>query len=422
MKHRKTLAAAALPACLGLVLAAATPTYAGGAAGSTSGTKTTTFAFRASGFGTRLIGGQVPADSATSGYQLIGCTAQAGRSRTNDEAEVTLPGLGTAYGVRTHVWTTARHGVVASHSTHSIASLVLAQSGFGSLSITGITSNATAYHDATGFHATTSTEVGGLTFTPPVGTPQTFPAPTPDQPLSLPGLGTIYAGKHVTSHSGTGSVADAYTLRIDSDGSGSSVQLAHSRAQLDGGLVSGVFGGRAAGTHVLTAAGGVLKSGPNPLTVMPCQGTYGKTKRHATEASNLGGQVVVSNVSSAVNGSQTAQSAQGTTQARVARLSLGGGQVLLNGIVAKAHVRRSADGVTKSSRGTQLGTLTVNGQEQTFPKTGVLEVPGVAKLERGLVTKSRAGIEVIGLRITLLDGSGAVIDLAEASLTIRPRR
>jgi hypothetical protein len=29
---------------------------------------------------------------------------------------------------------------------------------------------------------------------------------------------------------------------------------------------------------------------------------------------------------------------------------------------------------------------------------------------------------VIGLRITLLDGSGAVIDLAEAKLRIRPLR
>jgi hypothetical protein len=50
----------------------------------------------------------------------------------------------------------------------------------------------------------------------------------------------------------------------------------------------------------------------------------------------------------------------------------------------------------------------------------VLEIPGVAKLERGVVTRSRHGLAVIGLRVTLLDGSGAIVNLAEASLRIRP--
>ena len=95
---------------------------------------------------------------------------------------------------------------------------------------------------------------------------------------------------------------------------------------------------------------------------------------------------------------------------------------MVRDIVGKATVIRTAHGVVRSAKGTQLGTVTANGQSQTFPKTGVLEIPGVAKLERGVVTRSRSGISVIGLRITLLDGSGAVIDLAEAKLHIRPIR
>ena len=63
--------------------------------------------------------------------------------------------------------------------------------------------------------------------------------------------------------------------------------------------------------------------------------------------------------------------------------------------------------------------MTVAGQRQTFPRTGVLEVPGVARLERAVVLRTRRGVSVIGLRITLLDGSGAVVDLAEARLGIR---
>jgi hypothetical protein len=82
------------------------------------------------------------------------------------------------------------------------------------------------------------------------------------------------------------------------------------------------------------------------------------------------------------------------------------------------HVARSATGLVRSARGTQVGTITANGQVQTFPRTGVLEIPGVARLERRVVTRSRNGITVVALRVTLLDGSGAVIDLGEASLRI----
>ena len=53
------------------------------------------------------------------------------------------------------------------------------------------------------------------------------------------------------------------------------------------------------------------------------------------------------------------------------------------------------------------------GQAERFPKTGVLEIPGVARLERAVVTKTRNGISVIGLRVTLLDGSGAVVTSAK---------
>jgi hypothetical protein len=42
----------------------------------------------------------------------------------------------------------------------------------------------------------------------------------------------------------------------------------------------------------------------------------------------------------------------------------------------------------------------------------------VAKLERKVVTRSKTGLKVVALRVTLLDGSGAVVDLGEAKLNI----
>ena len=81
-------------------------------------------------------------------------------------------------------------------------------------------------------------------------------------------------------------------------------------------------------------------------------------------------------------------------------MSLGDGQVVIDGIVGKASVVRTGHHVVRSAKGTRLASITVDGQEQTFPKTGVLEIPGVVKLERAVVDRTHTGISVIGLRIT----------------------
>jgi hypothetical protein len=417
IRHHKAVALGVVPMCLGLALSAA-PTYAG-----TTGSravKSTSFAFKASGYGTKLNGGQIPAGSSTTGSRAIGCTHQAGRSRTNNVAEATLPGLGRASGVRTRVWTTSRHGVLASHSTHSIAEVTLARSGLGALSIRAITSRATAYHDARGFHARTATRIGGLVFTPPVGAEQAFPLPTPDHPVTIPGLATVYAGQHSRGHSSTGATADAYALRVEVLPTGTSVRVAHSHAALYSGLTAGVFGGHAAATRVVTAAGDIVKSGPNPLTLMPCQGTYGTLREKSLAEVDLGGQLVAKGADARTRAAQGTRRAHGMSRAGVAQVSIGGDQVVVDGIVAKATVVRSGNGVVKSAKGTRLASVTVAGHRQTFPRTGVLEIPGVVKLERAVVKRTANGISVIGLRITLLDGSGAVVDLAEAELRVRP--
>ena len=80
---------------------------------------------------------------------------------------------------------------------------------------------------------------------------------------------------------------------------------------------------------------------------------------------------------------------------------------------------RTSHGVVRNAKGSRLGAITTSGHRLTFPKTGVLEIPGIAKLERNVVTRSSTGIKVVALRITLLDGTGGVVDLGEAQLGIR---
>ena len=60
----------------------------------------------------------------------------------------------------------------------------------------------------------------------------------------------------------------------------------------------------------------------------------------------------------------------------------------------------------------------VAGREVAMPESGVLTVPGLVRLEKKVVSRKTNGISVVGLRLTLLDGSGAVVDLARANLQV----
>lgn len=397
----------------GLVL----PSAAGAAPTSAARVRGSDFALSGSGFGSHAVGGQVPVGSGRTAYQVIGCTNRTGLSHTNDVARVKVPGFGTISDLTTRVWTTQSHGVVASHARHTIGSVALASTPLGTLSLSGIVSAVRTSHDSTGFHATTTTDVGAITLTPTTGPSQTFPAPSPGTPVAIPGVATVYAGPTVTRTSSTAAFADAFGIRVVSQASGTRVSLAHARSSIGGGVVTGIFHGHSDATRV-TAVQGNLRSGPNPLTLMPCQGTHGTLRRSSVARVDLGGQLVLSGLSSEERGAQTASRAHGFERARVGRIDLGGGQLVVDGIIGRAAVIRTAHGVVRTAKGTQIGTITANGQVQTFPPTGALEIPGVAKLQRHLVHKTASGLTVTALRITLLDGSGAVINLGEAQLRI----
>ncbi len=47
-----------------------------------------------------------------------------------------------------------------------------------------------------------------------------------------------------------------------------------------------------------------------------------------------------------------------------------------------------------------------------------LTIPGVAKIRAGIVTRGIGSIDIIALQIELLDGSGAVIDVARAKAKV----
>jgi hypothetical protein len=108
-----------------------------------------------------------------------------------------------------------------------------------------------------------------------------------------------------------------------------------------------------------------------------------------------------------------------TNTARVAGVNLGSG-LHVNVINARAHIHKTGNTSVKSTAGTTLGSITLNGKRVTMPGTGVLELPGVARLETNIVQKTRTSITVTALRVTLLDGRIGVVNIGFARSALVP--
>jgi len=410
----------AISRALALAVTAASAVFVIGATQGTAdaaGTVATRFAYAASGYGTNVSGGQVPAGSDTTAYMVIGCTNKAGLARENHEAASPLGGLGEIGAVTTRVGTSKVGTTYSSYSRSTVASVTLGDPSLGTIKIEGITSTARAFHDPSGYHSTTSTKVAEINFTGPVGGPQALEIPTPGDPIEIPGLVKISVGASTKTASGIGARAVSRALVIEFFPTSTKIIVAHTQARINGGITEGIMRGGAYATKI-NALDDNLTSGPTPYQPMPCMGTHGKVLTKKVAKVDLAGQVIVDGLTASVMGDQKAGVAWGFARSSVAEVNLGGAQLVVTGIVGKVSAKRKNGIVTVSTTGTTIGSILVGGEEMTFPDTDVIEIPGVLKLERNIVTKSKIGAQVVALRITLLDGTGAVIDLGTAKLAI----
>lgn len=375
-------------------------------------------ALKAGAYGTRLAGGDVPASSGMTAFSVISCST-AFADRDNQVAATELPGAGTVSGVTTRVWTKRDGAARHSYSRSSTAEVVLADTPLGSLSIRGITSLSHAWYDGSKFHAETSTSIGTIVLTPPVGPPQEIDIPTPGQPVTIPGLARIAIGDVRERSNETRAAAWAVALRVKLLPTGTDLFVARSKAQALSGVQNGRFGGYSAGAEA-KILGGVLISGRNPLSLMPCQSTDGKVQGRDLIDLNLGGGLHVEGVGTKQWSKRFANRSVGWERGAVAGLNLGDGALEIGAVVGRAEVTRKANGkLIRSTDGTRIGSITVNGEVQELPIDQPIEIPGIAKLEPKVVENVPGGVKVVALRISLLDGTGAVIDLGVAKATIR---
>ncbi len=376
-------------------------------------TTTTRFAFGTSGYATRLVGGQLPAGSDKTAFQVIGCTNQAGLSKTNTEVGV-QPGGFSLKAASTHVWTTHQGTHASAWATNRIVSVALGRNTLGVLRVNGIVTKTHAYWDGR-YRARASVTVASVTL---AGV--SLGVPTPSKPIVVTGVATISVATGTRTVTGHSAAIQTTALKVHLDATNSTLYIGHARSTIFRGSPVGLFGGSAYSTKA-SVAQGVITSGATPLLVMPCQGTYGITRyrsvAHAVIKSGVNARGLETSERAYVKGTHAAM----FTDGKIARLSLGGGRLVIKAVEARARAFYTRGGkVHTDLKGTTLGIIRVNGQRVSFPPSNVIRVPGVATVQPRVVKRTRDSISVTCLRVTLLDGSLAVINLGHARARIHP--
>jgi hypothetical protein len=383
----------------------------------------THFGLEASGYASKARGGQVPTASDKVAYSVVACTNQAGIGNSNAESDGDF-GSGMSFaGASTHAWTTKVGDTVSAWSRNTVDRITLVGSPSGDLFLDALVSTSHAWHDASGFHGESSSSLGAIVLQPAAGEPQSFPVPSPGQSVTVPGVAVIGLGTGNDSLARDGAATNINGLRVRTLFSDTTSRIGHAQAQIMDGIESDVYGGSAYATK-LTALDDRFTSGRTVPTAVPCVGTDGIwTDNHASDT-DLSGNLLATGLTSRQQSGPTAAGGRPevTTSSRVGLADLGDG-LLVQMVKAKAHVIRTATGYETDIAGTSIGGITYNGEEQTFPEgEKVIEIPGVATLERAIVTEGPRSISVVGLRVTLLDGTQAVaiVDLGYAKAALQP--
>lgn len=393
----------------GLVVATSTPATA-------RGKVPVPYGMSAFGFGAKVKGGSLPVGSGPIARAVVACNNIAGITKSRGTASVRLGDLGRIEGVRTRVWTRKSGGTISTYARHRIADVVLFDGGAGKLSLTGVTAWARAYHDAAGYHTSARTGVVTITYTPKGGDPQSFPLPGPGQPITIPGVATIRLGGTSQVHGKNRAVSQATGLRVHLSATNTTVALAHAVARMIDAR-NGVFGGIAYGLRA-RVLGDLVGVGQTPQVFMPCQGTDGDVLQSSAATVDIQDLLHAGVTEVTEKASGTRRAAEGWEQAKIADVDLANGRIHIEGIKARAYVRRERSGhLVRSSKGTGTVVITVNGNPQQIPVDG-LEIPGLVKINTNLVKKLKGGLQVTAVRLTLLDGSGAVVDLGVARMRV----
>jgi hypothetical protein len=401
-----------------LASSTASPVATTAAMDEAKGTKTP-YALTGFSFGSRLIGGEIPAESGRTAFSYLGCTKSADLNNRNAVADINVGDFGTVSGISSRSWTNEKGSKVASLSQTKIGAIELG-SGDAKLVIEGVTLKTKAWHDDSGFHTAGSADI--LTIKAKVGgVSLPIPAkPKAGQKIKIPGLAEITILGGTSSKSSHHAQITKRALRIElSDGS--TLVVGTSRSGINDKAPAGLLNGwgRAASADVLKNA---VTTGNIAVEPLKCTGTNGEWTSNKTAGIEVPGVLDISAASGSAMGNQRdADNAYAHTRGRIAHVLLSD-QLEIGGIEAHARVSKKNGKLTKSIKGTTVAYIKAAGETFEVPKPGQsIEIPGLAKITVAKKFPGKYGVRVVAVEVKLLDGDLATINLGEAFARVKPQ-
>ena len=396
--------AAALAATAGLALAGAVVLSTPAQAALTE----TTYGFQATAYGTRVQAPAAQVGLPRTAFAYLSCTRLAGRTQANSlEEELGLPLDAASPLIRVNTVDTStrsyrnlKRGIAgASEGRTTIGSIGLGGiDGSPELTFEGLKTVSTAWADKDGrLHAKNVVTALNLDLDlptlPDTGTPldslyDAINATTDDAldqvvgvlqdnvgGIEIPGLGKIslasFDRRSVTRTTAFASSflfrLDLYGLDGDKDTLDDNIQLGIGRsfARITKGVRSGIMSGVGVGTRV--TSGAVLGDvGDLAWKQLPCEGTRDRVLKRKVPVANLG-LTVPTGLTDAAGASYGVQQRRGKayawTRGTVGRFTVGGTDLVLEGVVGRTNVHQLASGAVETDFvGSRIGRILVNGK------------------------------------------------------------
>ena len=180
---------------------------------------------------------------------------------------------------------------------------------------------------------------------------------------------------------------------------GGSIAISSARSALHASAVR-AGSGFAYGTRV--QSGHTVRSGRTAPSYLPCGGTNGATTRNSSAAFVARGLRTAA-VHTSSRSTDAAAATAVVTRSAISNLNLLGGAITASTIVSQATAKRTGSTLSRSSSGTTMSGLTINGRAQSAnqPANSVRSIPGLGTLYLHRVVNSPTGVHVYALQLVL---------------------
>jgi hypothetical protein len=336
------------------------------------------------------------------------CTTASNVSRTNNSGATSRAGLGTIGAQVTKVQS-VKNGATQSSITTSTTNATNLLSG--AVSFSSLVSKATVTLNSSGYQLKGETKFVGLQV---LGTPVPDQTPAPNTTFDLPlGQGQVILNQQGTLNKFGLKSQGVNGLRLILNPGNTfglpagEMVLSYSLASLHSPTTRRAYGVAYA---TKSESADTVQSGASAAVNLPCGGSSGVTRTNNAAVLNAPGIFTGGSAVTTAKSTDSPTSTNATTTARISNVNFLSGVVTADAIKAVSSTTKKGTTYSRSSAGTEILDLRINGTPVTTPigPNTTRTIPGVGTLYMRRSVWSSTGMDVIALQLVLSNARGSL--------------